>query len=320
MAINPSTEYVGKITAPNANYTYGSAKSVTTPTAQDGTPWSIKLVNDIFGFQQAILLAAGIVPSGNSETQLVSQYLQGISEMITNQNYGADAVNTDDYVVTTKSRSSKYEEGLYLLKVTNTNTGAATVNYDSLGVIDIKNPDGSALGAGDLVAGRIIQMIYNGTEMRLVVIGGVVQFQSTQTGAVATGTTLIPNDNSIPQSNEGDEYMTRAFTPKNTANTLIISVVIHFSNSNGNQHLKAALLQDSIANALACGYKLQQSSDTPSKIVFFHVMTAGTTSEIILKVRAGGDKAGTNTFNGISTGRKYGGVMASSLNVIEIGV
>jgi hypothetical protein len=172
MAIDPSTEYSGKITAPDADYDYGSAKAVTTPTSQDGTPWSLKLVNDLFGFQQALLKVTGIVPSGNAETQLASQYLSALSEIITTLNFGEDVVNTDNYEVTTKSRATKYEEGLYFLKIANANTGAADVDYDSLGIKNILRGDGSALSAGDLPAGVIIPMIYNGTEFRLLIING----------------------------------------------------------------------------------------------------------------------------------------------------
>jgi hypothetical protein len=168
MAIDPSTEFPGKITAPDVNYTYGSAKAVTTPTSQDGTPWSLKLVNDILGFQQALLNVTSIVPSGNAETQLASQYLSALNEIITEQNFGEDVLNTDAYVVTTKSRATKYIVGLYFLKVTNTNTGAVTVNFDSLGVKNVKRRDGLALVANDLRAGLIIPMVYNGTEMRLL--------------------------------------------------------------------------------------------------------------------------------------------------------
>ena len=40
--------------------------------------------------------------------------------------------------------------------------------------------------------------------------GDMVQRVNTQTGAVATGTTLLPNDDTIPQNTEGTEFMTLA--------------------------------------------------------------------------------------------------------------
>lgn len=74
MATNPETlaENVGRITASDANYTYGSAKDDTTGLAGDGTPIKKAYMNDIYGFFQWLLTQASIVPSGNSETILAS--------------------------------------------------------------------------------------------------------------------------------------------------------------------------------------------------------------------------------------------------------
>jgi hypothetical protein len=80
MATNPSTlaENVGRITPPDANYPYASAKDDSTGTTGDGTPIKSPLLNDSYGFFQAALVAAGIVPSGNAETALESQILQAL--------------------------------------------------------------------------------------------------------------------------------------------------------------------------------------------------------------------------------------------------
>ncbi|BCU95174.1 MAG: hypothetical protein CM15mV8_0180 [Caudoviricetes sp.] len=42
--------------------------------------------------------------------------------------------------------------------------------------------------------------------------GKLLQQVHTQTGAVNTGTTIFPEDDSIPQNTEGDEYMTLSIT------------------------------------------------------------------------------------------------------------
>lgn len=80
MATNPSTlpENSGRITAPDANYPYGSAKNDSTGTTGDGTPIRKPLMDDTYGFYQAVLSQAGIVPSGIPETALVSQILEGL--------------------------------------------------------------------------------------------------------------------------------------------------------------------------------------------------------------------------------------------------
>lgn len=83
MATNPSTlsENSGRITAPDANYPYGSAKNDSTGTTGDGTPIRAPLMNDTYGFYQALLTRAGIVPSGNAETALVSQLADAVAAL-----------------------------------------------------------------------------------------------------------------------------------------------------------------------------------------------------------------------------------------------
>ena len=82
MAINPNTQYPGQVEAPDVSYTYGGAKNETVVDALDGTPFEKAMLNDIFGFQQAMLVQAGIVPSGSSETVLVSQYLEALYQFM----------------------------------------------------------------------------------------------------------------------------------------------------------------------------------------------------------------------------------------------
>lgn len=144
----------------------------------------------------------------------------------------------------------------------------------------------------------------------------VIQRVSTETGAVATGTTLIPLDDTIPQNTEGDQYMTLSITPKNSSNILVIDVVGFFS-YNGLSGFHMALFQDSTANALAVGTETCGGSTYMVNIVFRHIMTAGTTSSTTFKIRAGGNNSGTTTFNGTNSGRLFGGVLASSITITE---
>lgn len=147
--------------------------------------------------------------------------------------------------------------------------------------------------------------------------GGVVQVVNTQDGAVATGTTAMPNDDTIPQNTEGDEYMTLAITPKSTTNKLKIEVVFNGAAS-GDTYLSVALFQDSTAGALASAMGQIGGGGRPETIVFTHYMTAGTASETTFKVRAGSDSTATVTFNGFSGAGKHGGVIASSITITEI--
>ena len=155
------------------------------------------------------------------------------------------------------------------------------------------------------------------TQAELDAAAKLVQVVSTQTGAVATGTTLLPADNSIPQITEGNEYLTQTITPTNAANKLLISVSLSISTSSIG-HIVAALFQDSTANALAAAAQLPQAATQMIQLNFSHTMVAGTTSPITFRVRAGASAAGTTTFNGFSGGRILGGVAASSITVTEL--
>ena len=148
--------------------------------------------------------------------------------------------------------------------------------------------------------------------------GSVLQVVNSSTGAVATGTTLIPSDDTIPQNTEGDQYMSLAVTPTSATNNLRIDVVVQCSSSAGGGRMMAALFQDSTANALAVSTQGFIDANKPMMLSFTHYMTAGTTSATTFKVRVGAAQAGTTTFNGVSGGRLYGGVSSSSITIMEI--
>lgn len=145
----------------------------------------------------------------------------------------------------------------------------------------------------------------------------VVGIANTQTGTVATGTTVMPQDNTIPQSTEGDQYMTVTYTPTSASNNLRIDVAA-FGSISANVSMCTALFQDSIANALAANTQYASGGPTNNYSTYFtHTMTAGTTSAITFKVRIGPEAAATFTFNGRSTGQLFGGRGSSSITVTE---
>lgn len=155
-----------------------------------------------------------------------------------------------------------------------------------------------------------------GTLDRLNRAGNVIQVVNYQTGAVATGTTTIPIDDTIPQNTEGTEFMALAITPISSTSKLLIGVSAILTHPNNN-NFTLALFQDSAANALAATI-VYQTAAALTQVELNHYMTAGTTSSTTFKVRAGGNVAGTVTFNGMSGSRLYGGSLASSITITEI--
>ena len=70
-----------------------------------------------------------------------------------------------------------------------TNTGASTINVNSTGAIAITNPDGSALVAGQIVAGQVAALMYRNSAWRLLLTGTVPQILPGFT-ALNAGTTV----------------------------------------------------------------------------------------------------------------------------------
>lgn len=148
--------------------------------------------------------------------------------------------------------------------------------------------------------------------------GDVVQVASTQTGATASGTTVLPFDDTIPQNTEGDQYMSQAITPRSGANLLRIDSLLFLSSGASSPWLTAALFQDSTANALAAQSSFLNALNGGLTVSILYSLRSSTTSSTTFKIRAGTQSAGTTTFNGDNVGRKFGGVMNSYLIVQEV--
>jgi len=148
--------------------------------------------------------------------------------------------------------------------------------------------------------------------------GQVVQTVSNDTGAVATGTTIVPFDDTIPQSGEGDQYMSQTITPVAAPNALFITVISNAASSSASAVIGTALFKDAVANALAAFTQAQAGAGAQGGVSFTHRMLADGVAATTFKVRIGPHTASTVTFNGTGGVRLYGGVMSSSLNIEEI--
>lgn len=168
MALNPATEFVGRIIAATTAYPYGSSKNESTPGAGDGTPYRKVRADDIFGFQQALLKSRAIVPSGNADEVRDSQYLQAVVEIAAGSaDFYTDSGVADAYVLDVANADSQGPEKLFdgvrlRFVVANVGTGGATtVNPAGLGVTPVKTEAGT-----DPVAGQMsgfIELRYDAT-------------------------------------------------------------------------------------------------------------------------------------------------------------
>ena len=148
--------------------------------------------------------------------------------------------------------------------------------------------------------------------------GKLIQMVSVIDGAVATGTTTVPYDDTIPQNTEGNQFMSLAITPTSATNNLIIIVSAMFAKSTSGIRTIMALFQDTTADALAVSTGQPFQDDTLCQAVLAHTMVAGTISATTFKARIGGASAGTITFNGVTGARQYGGKLGSSIIIMEV--
>lgn len=144
----------------------------------------------------------------------------------------------------------------------------------------------------------------------------ILQVVHLDTGAVATGTTIIPLDDTIPQQTEGDQYMTLAITPIAANSILRVDVTANMTPS-VSAWLITALFRDAGVDSVGVLGAVSSGISGTTATGSIRV-TAGSTATTTFKVRVGMDRAGTTTFNGVSAGRIFGGAMASSIRITEI--
>lgn len=140
---------------------------------------------------------------------------------------------------------------------------------------------------------------------------------TTSTSAFDSGTGVIPNDDTIPQNTEGNEFITLAYTPTSATNRLQIRAFMYVSTSLQDSSTMA-LFQDTTADALAATKTTSGYGGAPNTIALEHDMVAGTTSSTTFKIRCGAT-AGTTYLNSDanSGARKLGGVASSRLTIME---
>ncbi len=134
---------------------------------------------------------------------------------------------------------------------------------------------------------------------------------------VATGTTTIPADDTIPQSSEGDQYITVSITPTNASSTLVVEAELYVASSISSASIVAALFRDSGANAVAVSRIYLSLIGAMDVVRVVAIVSAASTSASTFKVRAGLTAAGTLTVNGAAGARMFGGVMTSYISVSE---
>ena len=157
--------------------------------------------------------------------------------------------------------------------------------------------------------------------------GGVAQVAYAELVTSSTTTALIPVDDTIPQITEGTEILTCSITPTSASSYLLVNVVANLQEDTNttDQGVVAAVFRDSTADALAAQYVGHAPAASGSlaglnsgRFNFQFRVAASSTSATTFRLRVGGEQAGTYRWNGWSSGRKFGGVLITSMTITEI--
>ena len=149
--------------------------------------------------------------------------------------------------------------------------------------------------------------------------GSVLQVKNVILSTLISTSSSIPFDDTIPQITEGAEAFTLAITPSSASSKLLITAYAGAcASATTNRQVVFALFKDTTANALAVAIGGFQAAGTAEMAINLdHFMTAGTTNEIVFRLRFGSNN-GTGYLNGSGTEQRFGGVAATGMTIMEI--
>jgi hypothetical protein len=124
--------------------------------------------------------AGALSTSAGTNTRAVGVYLPALAGLYFNPNiisgypqsvstvYAADSVGTDSYAITLSPAPGAYTTGMRVsFKAGTANTGACTLNVNSLGAKDIKKFSSYDTVTGDIVVGQVVTVVYDGTNFQM---------------------------------------------------------------------------------------------------------------------------------------------------------
>lgn len=129
-----------------------------------------------------ILPSTGNLPTNTTYWNLMVQAgsngtngtLQPSDQQNNTYTYEVDSGSANAYVITPSPALTAYAAGqMFEVKFTNPNTGASTINVSGLGNKNLTKNGATALSGGEIPAGGILQVVYDGTQFQLLGAGGV---------------------------------------------------------------------------------------------------------------------------------------------------
>ena len=148
---------------------------------------------------------------------------------------------------------------------------------------------------------------------------GVRQIVNSYTGVVASGSTAMPRDNTIPHITEGNLFLTVSITPQSATSTLVIFVSLMLASGVPNSY-QAAVFRDAGVNALGVQASFQANANEMGPISLQLVTPSGSVAPSTFTVRAGCSTATPLQLNGTAGVQQFGGTASSGITIVEFGV
>ena len=190
-------------------YQAGSTTKLATYTDSTGvTPNTNPVILNSRGEAQVWLppnVAYKFVSAPSTDTDPPTNPIRTVDQVIQSQILtlygGVDSGIVNAYVINYAANFTSYVDGIGIYWIpAHTNTGPSTINVNGLGVVNIVNQDGSALGSNQLIANQIAFILCKGGQFLLSSVlgsGGVL----TVAAVNLTGTTIPANGWYLPSPN-----------------------------------------------------------------------------------------------------------------------
>jgi hypothetical protein len=167
-------------------------RQIATKTDNTGDVWSANPFNTWRDELERVATTAGFTldPEAGPDTNL-KMLVQSISLYAAASRTYDDSGSANAYVLSVVGNLEpidKYIDGLEaIFLVGNTNTGASTVNIETIGVKSLTLPSGIVLTGGELIAGQYVKIIYDLTNNRFELLG-LAYLDNIIRTAIASGT------------------------------------------------------------------------------------------------------------------------------------
>jgi hypothetical protein len=197
-----------------------------------------------------------------------------------------------------------------------TNNGGGSINTTGVGSIGMGVAATRTTLVGSATAARTVTLPdFTGT-LLADRVGAVVQsVQATYTTS-ADLTTQLPVDNTIPQSGEGTQIISKSITPTSASNKVRLRFVGNVAISTAG-YVGVAVFNGG-SNAIVSSAVYSGGGTQPTAVAIEYIDSPASASAVTYTVRVGPDAAVTVRLNGAAGTRLLGGNQAASLVLEEI--